>query len=67
MIGRYIDKALQIVSWVTYDGKTIGIAQKQPTEVFYKKGALRNFTKFTGKHLRQSPVFNKGAGLRPVT
>ena len=30
-----------------------------------KKGVLGNFTKFTGKHLRQSPVFNKVAGLRP--
>ena len=28
--------------------------QKQPPEVFYKKGVLRNFAKFTGKHLRQS-------------
>ena len=27
-------------------------------EVFYKKGVLRNFTKFTGKHLCQSPFFN---------
>ena len=25
--------------------------QKQPPEVFYKKGAPKNFTKFTGKHL----------------
>ena len=29
-----------------------------------KKGVLRNFTKFTGKHLRQSLLFNKVAGLR---
>ena len=28
--------------------------QKQPPEVFCKKGVLRNFVKFTGKHLRQS-------------
>ena len=28
--------------------------QKQPPEVFYKKGVLVNFAKFTGKHLRQS-------------
>ena len=27
-----------------------------------KKGVLRNFTKFTGKHLRQSLFFNKVAG-----
>ena len=35
-------------------------------EVFCKKGALRNFTKFTGKHLCKSLFFNKVAGLRPV-
>ena len=31
-------------------------------EVFCKKGVLKNFTKFTGKHLRQSLFFNKVAG-----
>ena len=31
-----------------------------------KKGVLRNFTKFTGKHLCQSLFFNKVAGLRPA-
>ena len=36
-------------------------------EVFCKKGALGNFAKFTGKHLRQSLFFNKVAGLRPAT
>ena len=30
-------------------------------------GVLRNFTKFTGKHLCQSIFLNKVAGLRPVT
>ena len=34
-------------------------------EVFCKKGFLRNFTKFTGKHLCQRLFFNKVAGLRP--
>ena len=28
-----------------------------------KTGVLRNFTKFTGKHLCQSLFFNKVAGL----
>ena len=28
-----------------------------------KKGVLRTFTKFTGKHLCQSPFFNKVEGL----
>ena len=32
-------------------------------EVFCKKGALENFTKFTGKHLCQSVFLNKVAGL----
>ena len=32
-----------------------------------RKGALRNFAKFTGKHLCQSLFFNKVAGLRPAT
>ena len=36
-------------------------------EGFCKKGFLRNFTKFTGKHLCQSLFFNKVAGLRPAT
>ena len=31
-----------------------------------KKGVLRSFTKFTGKHLCQSLFFNKVAGLRPA-
>ena len=32
-----------------------------------KKRIFRNFTTFTGKHLRQSLFFNKVAGLRPKT
>ena len=32
-----------------------------------KKGVLRNFTKFTGKHLCQGLFFNEVAGLRPAT
>ena len=34
------------------------------SEVFCKKGVLRNFAKFTGKHPYQSLFFNKVAGLR---
>ena len=32
-----------------------------------KKGALRNFAKFSGKHLCQSLFFYKVAGIRPST
>ena len=35
--------------------------------MFYKKGVLRNFTKFTGKHLCQSLFFNKVAVLSTST
>ena len=37
------------------------------SEVFCEKGVLRNFAKFTGKHLCKSLFFNKVAGLRPAT
>ena len=36
---------------------------QQPPEVFYKKGVLKNFAKFTEKYLRQGLLFNKFAGL----
>ena len=32
-----------------------------------KKGVLKNFTKFTEKHLCQRLFFNKDAGLSPAT
>ena len=34
-------------------------------EVLCEKGVLENFTKFAGKHLCQSLIFNKVAGLAP--
>ena len=37
-------------------------SQKQPSEVFCKKGVLANFAKFLRKFLRQSLFFNKVAG-----
>ena len=39
--------------------------QKQSPEVFVKKGALKNFANFKGRHLCQGLVFNKVVGLRP--
>ena len=35
--------------------------------MFYNKDLLKNFAKFTGKHLYRSFFFNKVAGLRPAT
>ena len=41
--------------------------QKQQPEVLRKKSVLKTFSKFTGKHLRQSLFFNKVLGLSPAT
>ena len=38
-----------------------------PRSSHLREGVLRNFAKFTGKHLCQSLFFNKVAGLRPAT
>ena len=35
-------------------------------EVFCKKSVVKDFAKFTKKHLCQSLLFNKVAGLRPL-
>ena len=56
---------LYLIHWQFY--ASWKYSQKQPLEVSHKKGVLRNFTKFTGKHLCQSLFFNKVAGLRPAT
>ena len=36
-------------------------------EVFCKEGALKNFAKFTGKHMCQSLFLNKFAGRASVS
>ena len=42
------------------DGLTLDmIVWSSRPEIFCKKGAIKNFTKFTVKHLRQSLFFNK--------
>ena len=41
--------------------------QKQPPEVFCKKGVLKNFANFTGKHPCWSLFFNEVAGLHQAS
>ena len=41
-----------------------GLNRSSSTEVFYKIGILKNLAKFTGKHLCQSLLFDKVAGVR---
>ena len=47
----------------SFSWKTPSIFQKQSPEMLCEKGVLRNFAKFTGKHLCQSFFFNKVAAL----
>ena len=46
--------------------KTRNINRSSRSQMFFNIGSLKNFAKFTRKHLRQSFFFNKVAGLRPV-
>ena len=51
------------IYWELWDDYLVFlIASSSRTDVFCKKGVLRNFAKFTGKHLYQSLYFNKVAG-----
>ena len=43
------------------------IVRSSRSEVFCKKGFLKNFAKFTGKHLCESLFFNNIASSRPAT
>ena len=45
----------------------IGNRRSSRPVVFCKKTALKNFTKFSGKHLWSSFFFNKVAGLMSAT
>ena len=40
--------------WIIVSAQDTDGIQKQLTEVFLQKGVLKNFAKFTGKHLCQS-------------
>ena len=61
-----VDKVVNIPQLlVQSDGKSFSRSSHQSCPI--KKGVLRNFAKFTGKHLCQSLFLNKIAGQRPAT
>ena len=51
---------LQILIWLSLLF-LVNLSRSSRPEVFCKKDALRNFTRFTGKHLCQGLFFNKVA------
>ena len=53
--------------WVIRESGNSHIFRSSRLEVFCRKGVLRNFAKFIGKHLCQSFFFDKVAGLRSAT
>ena len=54
---KKIESSKEIPKIIYYDKESS--FQKQPPEVFYKKGVLRIFTKFIGKHLCQRLFFKR--------
>ena len=50
---------LKLFEFKDWSRNTKIIKKKQPPGIFYKKGALKNFAIFKGKHLRRSPFFIK--------
>ena len=65
--------ALSLSSKIILQNMSISHARRQifkehrnsRPKMFCKRSVFKNFTKFTGKYLCQSPYFNKVAGLRP--
>ena len=66
-IGKpsYLRRGFLFVSWLVFALLNIDSSQYRSSrpKMFCKKGVLRNFAKFTGKHLCQRLFFNKVAGL----
>ena len=52
----------QLKDYASFEKIVLSIFRSSRLEVFCKKGVLRNFAKFTEKHLCQSLFFNKIAG-----
>ena len=58
---------LHLMSHFSFSHISVNNRSSSRPEVFCKKGILRNFAKFTGKHLCQSLFFNLVTGVRPAT
>ena len=64
---QYIQSISQDCALCIFPQKLSTKVRSSCPNVFSKKVILKNFAKFTGKHLCQSVFFNKAAGLRSAT
>ena len=65
IVNVYLEKQWKDIFQISYDPDAyLGSCQKQSSRGVCKKGVLKNFAKFTEKHLCQSLFFNK---VRPAT
>ena len=62
---HYVPYLVWVKNWVSALLFIVSCGRNRP-EVFCIKVVLKNFANFTGKHLCQSLIFNKVAGLRPA-
>ena len=65
-MGLFVKIVNNWKSWTIFIKNCILMFRSSRPEEFCKKGVLRNFAKFTGKHLCES-LFDKVTGLRPAT
>ena len=63
----FVKEMVHFLNFLNFLIHLLSFLKKQPLELFCNKGVLRNFAKFTGKHLYQSIFFDKVAGIRPAT
>ena len=61
------DTVMHYFKKISIDLDTFGITRSRHRTCSVRKGVLRYFAKFTGKHLCQNLLFNKVADLKPAT
>ena len=66
-IEHYLEFSIEKTEAKTLHGDCCLLFQKQSQEVFCKKGVLKNFANFTGKHLWWSLFLIKLPAFRPGT
>ena len=66
-LNIFVSQYEALTDFLAYVVLVCSIFRYNHPEVFCKKGILRNFGKFTGKHMCLSLLLNEVAGLRPAT